>query len=92
MVNNKENDKIQKVLKFDAESEKRISSWLAPNHENLVKILNPFQLNSSDNSEKSVTSESALNQDYSSCKHFSFSCKSVLTNSALKKSEMEDSS
>jgi len=56
--NDKENDKIYKALKYEGESEKRVSSWLAPNVENLTRILNPFQMSFSMNSEVSLEEES----------------------------------
>lgn len=52
--NVKENDKIYKALKYEGDSAKRVSSWLAPNGENLTKILNPFQMSFSVNSEISI--------------------------------------
>ena len=52
VLNDKENDRIQKVLQFEGESGKRAVSWLAPNAENLERILRPFRVSGSGTSEE----------------------------------------
>lgn len=51
--NDKENDRSAKPPKFEGEC--RIGSWLAPNPENLNKILSPFQVSFSGHSDTSLS-------------------------------------
>ena len=56
VLNNKENDRIQKVLKFEGESGKKMVSWFTPNEENMETILRPFRASVSGTSEESEKS------------------------------------
>jgi len=53
--NDKENDRSAKPLKFETDGDCRPGGWLAPNSENLNKILSPFQVSFSGHSETSLS-------------------------------------
>lgn len=53
VLNDKENDRIQKVLRFEGESGNKMVSWFAPNEENMDRILRPFRASVSGTSEES---------------------------------------